>query len=88
MPSGEHRAKLTKALNALSGNLLELSLLQARARLDTITFEPVDLTQRRGVLHCQPVPARLDERPGVGRRFVAADSVQRERSGKRAQPGV
>jgi hypothetical protein len=44
MPSGIHRAKLTKALNALSGNLLELSLLQARARLDTITIEPVDLT--------------------------------------------
>ena len=41
---GEHRAKLTKALNALSGDLLELSLLQARARLDAITFEPVDLT--------------------------------------------
>ena len=40
----EHRAKLTKSLNALSGNLLELSLLQARARLDAITFEPVDLT--------------------------------------------
>ena len=78
MPSGEHRAKLTKTLNALSGNLLELSLLQARARLDTITFEPVDLTSRRSILHCQPVSARLDECPGVGRRFVAADSVQCE----------
>jgi hypothetical protein len=44
IPTAEHRAKLTKALNALSGNLLELSLLQARARLDAITFEPVDLT--------------------------------------------
>lgn len=48
MPSGEHRAKLTKALNLLSGNLLELSLLQARARLDTITFEPIDLTPEEG----------------------------------------
>ncbi len=44
--SAEHRAKLTKSLNALSGNLLELSLLQARARLDAITFEPVDLTSQ------------------------------------------
>src|SRR4051812_22618733 len=44
MPIGEHREKLTKTLSALSGNLLELSLLQARARLDTVTFEPVDLT--------------------------------------------
>jgi hypothetical protein len=44
MPIEAHRAKLTKTLNALSGNLLELSLLQARARLDAVTFEPVDLT--------------------------------------------
>jgi hypothetical protein len=44
MPIGSHRAKLTKTLNALSGSLLELSLLQARARLDAITFEPIDLT--------------------------------------------
>ena len=32
----------------LSGELLELSLLQARARLDAITFEPVDLTPEEG----------------------------------------
>jgi hypothetical protein len=44
MPIEEHRAKLTKTLSALSGNLLELSLLQARARLDSVTFEPVDLS--------------------------------------------
>jgi hypothetical protein len=44
LPPDEHRAKLTKALNSLSGSLLELSLLQARARLDAITIEPVDLT--------------------------------------------
>jgi hypothetical protein len=44
LPLNEHRAKLTRALNALSGGLLELSLLQARARLDAVTFEPVDLT--------------------------------------------
>jgi hypothetical protein len=40
----EHRAQLTSALTQLSGELLALSLLQARARLDTITFEPIDLT--------------------------------------------
>ncbi len=44
LPPAEHRAQLTSALTELSGALLELSLLQARARLDTITFEPVDLT--------------------------------------------
>jgi hypothetical protein len=44
MPIGEHRMRLTKTLSTLSGNLLELSLLQARARLDAITFEPVELT--------------------------------------------
>jgi hypothetical protein len=44
LPLEEHRAQLTKALNGLSGDLLELSLLQARARLDAISFEPVDLT--------------------------------------------
>ena len=40
---GEIRRQLTSALSELSGGLLELSLLQARARLDSITFEPVDL---------------------------------------------
>jgi hypothetical protein len=40
----EHRARLTGALTQLSAELLELSLLQARARLDAITFDPVDLT--------------------------------------------
>lgn len=46
LPVAEHRQKLTRALNRLSGALLELSLLQARARLDAITFEPVDLTDK------------------------------------------
>lgn len=41
----QHRVQLTSALTELSGSLLELSLLQARARLDAITFDPVDLTQ-------------------------------------------
>jgi outer membrane protein TolC len=44
LPPLEHRAQLTAALTLLSGELLELSLLQARARLDAITFDPVDLT--------------------------------------------
>jgi hypothetical protein len=38
------RAQLTGALTELSNALLELSLLQARARLDAITFEPVELS--------------------------------------------
>jgi len=42
----QQRALLTSALNKLSGALLELSLLQARARLDGITIEPVDLTSQ------------------------------------------
>jgi hypothetical protein len=46
LPSEELRAKLTSALNKLSGGMLELSLLQARARLDAISFEPVDLTDK------------------------------------------
>jgi hypothetical protein len=44
LPPVEQRTQLTSALSELSGALLELSLLQARARLDAITFEPVDLT--------------------------------------------
>ena len=40
--------ELTGALTELSGELLELSLLQARARLDAITFETVDLTPEQG----------------------------------------
>jgi hypothetical protein len=42
------RVQLTSALTELSGALLELSLLQARARLDAITFEPVELTPEEG----------------------------------------
>jgi outer membrane protein TolC len=44
----QHRVALTSALTDLSGALLELSLLQARARLDAITFDPVDLTPEEG----------------------------------------
>lgn len=44
----EHRAQLISALTQLSGQMLEMALLQARARLDTITFEPVDLTPEEG----------------------------------------
>jgi hypothetical protein len=40
----QFRAQLTGALNELSNTLMELSLLQARARLDAITFEPVEIT--------------------------------------------
>ncbi|MCC7476730.1 MAG: TolC family protein [Pirellulales bacterium] len=40
------RNELISVLNRLSGSLLELSLLQARARLDAITFDPVDLNDR------------------------------------------
>jgi hypothetical protein len=46
LPVEEHRAQLTSALNKLSGGMLELSLLQARARLDAISFEPVELTDK------------------------------------------
>jgi hypothetical protein len=44
----QHRVELTSALTELSSSLLELSLLQARARLDAITFDPVDLTPEEG----------------------------------------
>ncbi len=46
LPPAEHRTKLTSALNKLSGALLELSLLQARARLDAISFNEVDLSDK------------------------------------------
>lgn len=39
---------LVSALTELSGELLELSLLQARARLDTISFETINLTPEQG----------------------------------------
>ncbi len=48
MPPHELQKALTSAVTELSGELLELSLLQARARLDTITFETVDLTPEQG----------------------------------------
>jgi hypothetical protein len=44
LPAAQLHARLTSALTQLSGELLALSLLQARARLDTITFDPVELT--------------------------------------------
>jgi len=44
----QHRTELTSALTELSGGLLELSLLQARARLDAVTFDPVNLTSEQG----------------------------------------
>jgi hypothetical protein len=50
LPPAAHRVKLITALNKLSGALLELSLLQARARLDAITFDPVDLSD--GEAYC------------------------------------
>lgn len=40
----ELQKELTGALTELSGELLELSLVQARARLDAIAFDPVELT--------------------------------------------
>jgi hypothetical protein len=48
LPPDQRRAQLTSALTQLSGELLELSLLQARARLDAITFDPVELTPEEG----------------------------------------
>jgi hypothetical protein len=42
------QTELKGALTELSGELLELSLLQARARLDAISFETVDLTPEQG----------------------------------------
>jgi DNA-binding MarR family transcriptional regulator len=48
LPPEQLRNQLTGALTQLSGELLELSLLQARARLDEITFEPVELTEQQG----------------------------------------
>ena len=44
----QRRVQLTGALTQFSGEMLELSLLQARARLDTITFEPLELTPEEG----------------------------------------
>jgi DNA-binding MarR family transcriptional regulator len=48
MPPQQFQRELTSAVTVLSGDLLELSLLQARARLDAITFETVDLTPAEG----------------------------------------
>lgn len=54
----ELRTKLTGAMTALSGNLLELSLIQARARLDTVTFDPVELKPEEA--YCIASHYRLD----------------------------
>lgn len=48
LPPTKLQAELTGALTELSGELLELSLLQARARLDAITFDTIDLAPEEG----------------------------------------
>jgi Outer membrane efflux protein len=47
LSTDEQKTQLTKTLTDLSGELLELSLIQARARLDAITFEPVELSSEQ-----------------------------------------
>lgn len=41
---GGNVTELAQAVNELSGLLLELTIEQARARIDAITFEPIELT--------------------------------------------
>jgi DNA-binding MarR family transcriptional regulator len=48
LASAEKQHALSGALTELSGELLELSLLQARARLDVVSFDTVDLTPAEG----------------------------------------
>jgi len=48
LPHEQMQRELTSAVTRLSGELLELSLLQARARLDAITFETIDLSPEEG----------------------------------------
>jgi hypothetical protein len=48
LPPQQMQTALTGAITELSGELLELSLLQARARLDAITFQTIDLTPEQG----------------------------------------
>jgi hypothetical protein len=54
----QRRTELISALTPISGQLLELSLIQARARLDSIAFEPVELTPEEGF--CIASHHRLD----------------------------
>lgn len=48
LPPEQLQRALIGTITDLSGELLELSLLQARARLDAITFETIDLTPEQG----------------------------------------
>jgi DNA-binding MarR family transcriptional regulator len=48
LPANQLQSALTGAMTEISGELLELSLLQARARLDAITFDTVNLTPEEG----------------------------------------
>ena len=74
---------LIETLADLSGRLLELSLVQAGARLEAITLR-ADRPHRRGSpADRQRLPPRLAERPGVAGRLVAADLLQRQRPAER-----
>ncbi len=49
LEEGKQLTNLITALSNVSGQLLELSLVQAAARLESIRFEPVDLTQEQAL---------------------------------------
>lgn len=48
-PTQERRVALTEALSSFNTGLLELSLIQARARLDRISLQPVNMTETEAI---------------------------------------
>ena len=54
---GKQLTDLTTALSEVSGQLLELSLIQAAARLESIRFEPVELTFEQALAIARPTGA-------------------------------
>lgn len=63
------RKRLTGLLSTLSGQLLQLSLIQARARLDTITLVPVEMAPEKAIQ-----VAREDRRDWMNARAALVDT--------------
>ncbi|MCH2116294.1 MAG: hypothetical protein MK161_01220 [Pirellulales bacterium] len=49
LPDAEKKERVVDILDDLSNRLLELGIAQARARLDAISFQPVDLTSEQAL---------------------------------------
>ena len=66
----------------------EASLVQARARLESVILETAQARSARGTRHRVGQSAGRDEQPGGTGRFVAVDCLQRQRAAVERDGGL